>query len=87
MKRLWGKKKETDRLERLIHNFLESGGSHAPEEYVDYILMTELWHCPPSVFQEQEEKMIDLHTRIYNEKNRKEWKEQKRAEQKTSFKK
>lgn len=87
MKRLQGKKKETERLEKLIHNFLESGGSHAPQEYVDYILMTELWKCTPQEFEKQEEKMIDLHTRIYNEKNRKEWKEQKRSEQKASFKK
>lgn len=62
-------------MESLVRSFLESGGKNAPQEYVDYILMTELWHCPPSVFEEQEEKMIDLHTRIYNEKNRKEWKD------------
>lgn len=80
-----GKKKETERVENIVRSFLESGGKNAPQEYVDYILMTELWHCPPSVFDEQEEKMIDLHTRIYNEKNRKEWKDWKREDQKNKL--
>ena len=70
-----------------VHNYLESGGKHAPQEYADYVLMTELWNCPPSVFEEQEEKMIDLHTRIYNEKNRKEWKKQMRNKHSESLKK
>jgi hypothetical protein len=48
--------------------------------------MTELWHCTPYDFEKQPEKMIDLHTKIYNEKNRNEWKKQKREEQKSKHK-
>jgi len=42
----------------------------APNEYADYILMTELWHCPPTVFDQQPEELIDLHIKIYNAINK-----------------
>ena len=32
--------------------------------------MTDLWKCPPSVFEEQPEDMIDLHIGIYVEEVR-----------------
>jgi len=84
---LGGKKKDNDRIESEVKAFLQSGGKNAPQEYVDYVLMTELWRCTPLEFEKQEEKTIDLHTRIYNEKNRQEWKRQKREEQRASLKK
>jgi hypothetical protein len=30
--------------------------------------MTELWHCPPSIFEQQTEEQIELHARIYEAK-------------------
>lgn len=56
---------------------------NAPQEYADYILMTKLWHCTPSEFEQQTEEMIEKHIIIYNEENRKEWKDEKRREQRT----
>jgi len=50
----------------------------APSEYADFILMTELWHCPPTVFEEQPEELIDLHVQIYNAKNKQEKIEEKK---------
>jgi len=32
--------------------------------------MTELWHCPPTVFDQQPEELIDLHIKIYNAINK-----------------
>lgn len=43
--------------------------------------MTELWKCPPTVFEQQPEEMIDLHIRIYSEELRARRKEEKRAQQ------
>lgn len=43
--------------------------------------MTELWHCPPSVFEEQTEEMIDLHIRIYVEELKAKELDQLRADQ------
>lgn len=53
----------------------------APQAYVEYILMTQLWHCPPSTFEQQPEDQIDLHIRIYSEELRARRKEEKRAKQ------
>jgi hypothetical protein len=69
-----------------VTRFFDSGGKNSPQEYIDYILMTELWHCTPADFFNQEESMIELHTKIYNSKNRYEWKKQKREEQKNNRK-
>jgi hypothetical protein len=43
--------------------------------------MTQLWHCPPSIFEQQPEDKIDLHIRIYAEEIRAKRKEERRAEQ------
>lgn len=81
-----GGKKNNEETANRVRTFLEAGGKNAPQEYIDYILMTKIWHCSPQEFEKQEERMIDLHTRIYNEEYRAEWKKQKRAEQRSSKK-
>jgi hypothetical protein len=43
--------------------------------------MTQLWHCPPTLFQEQPEDQIDLHIRIYSEELKAKRKEELRANQ------
>jgi hypothetical protein len=43
--------------------------------------MTQLWNCPPSVFEQQTEENIDLHLRIHSEELRARRKEEKRAQQ------
>mgnify|MGYP007003531205 FL=1 len=44
-------------------------------------MMTEKWKCPPSVYDEQPQHMIDLHIRIYGEELRAQSIEQKRQAQ------
>ena len=45
--------------------------------------MTELWKCPPSVFEDQPEEMIDLHIQIYVEELKARELDGKREAQKT----
>lgn len=52
-----------------------------PSEYVDYVLMTQLWHCPPSLFEQQPQEIIELHTLILEEEIKADKIVQKRAEQ------
>jgi len=47
-------------------------------------MMTEKWKCPPTVYDEQPQEMIDLHIRIYGEELRAERINSKRQEQKLS---
>lgn len=54
----------------------------APLEYLDYIIMTEKWKCPPSVYDDQPQHMIDLHIRIYWEELRAQSIDSKRQAQK-----
>lgn len=66
-----------------IKSDIESG-TISTTEYSDFILM-KLWGCTPKEFDEQDEYMISLHKRIISEENMHEWKEYKRAEQKSKF--
>jgi hypothetical protein len=43
--------------------------------------MTQLWNCPPTVFEQQPEHLIDLHIRIYTEELKAKRKEERRARQ------
>lgn len=61
-------------------------GDNTTEELHLY-LMREVYHCPPSVFFEQDQEMIDLHIAIINEQQKKQKLDQKRATQKAKLKK
>lgn len=37
-----------------------------PSEYIDFIMMTKLYHCTPSEFYAQDAKTIALHRDFYN---------------------
>ncbi len=47
-------------------------------DYWDYILMTQLWHCTPSEFEEQTEYNIMLHKNIFALESRNEQKEERK---------
>jgi hypothetical protein len=48
--------------------------------------MTKLWHCPPSVFEQQPEDMILLHAKIYEEEIKAETVRARRESQQNKFK-
>lgn len=45
---------------------------------MDYILMKEIYHCPPSIYEEQDEWIIELHKQIYLMEKKEEYLEHKR---------
>ena len=49
-------------------------------DYGDYILMTKLWKCTPSEFEEQTEYNIMLHKNIFSLQSKEENQAQRRAE-------
>lgn len=51
-----------------------------PVEYLDYIMMTQLYHCTPKEFDEQDPRIIQLHKKFLNAERRA---EQKRSERNT----
>lgn len=67
-----------DKIKKDIAN-----GGRVTQEYSDFIIMTKLWQCPPSVFDEQDEYMINLHKAIYNLEKKNEYIQYKRNEQKS----
>lgn len=64
-----------------VKTYLRSQSGPVPMAYADYLLMTKLWHCTPTEYEQQPEEIIELHINIMNAENRRENKEDKRAEQ------
>lgn len=54
----------------------------APQEYIDYILIKELYHCTPKELDEQDEYILRLHTEIIILERKQKFLENKRLEQK-----
>lgn len=69
-------------LIKQIKHDIENGGK-VSQEYSDYVIMTKLWRCPPSVFDEQDEYMINLHKTIFNLEKKNEYIQWKRQEQRS----
>ena len=71
-------------LLKSIKSDIESG-TIKTSEYSDFIIMKEVWKCPPTIFEEQEEYMINLHKSIINMENRHQYLQQKRQFQKSKI--
>ena len=56
------------------------------KEHRDYILIKELYHCPPSELDKEEESVLELHFRMIQEEKKREYIQQQRAEQKAKMK-
>lgn len=83
-KRLHRRKKKIneDTINRIKKYLKGNRNGSAPREYLDYIMMTEKWKCPPTVYDEQPREVIDLHIRIYGEELRAQSVNAKRQDQK-----
>ena len=57
-------------------------GNGLTKEHRDYILIKELYHCKPSDLDNEEESVLDLHFQMIQEERKREYIQQKRAEQK-----
>ncbi len=56
------------------------------EEYSDHLLMRDVYHCPPSLYDEQDERRIEIDKVIYFAEKEREYKERKRSEQRIRMK-
>lgn len=54
-----------------------------PQEYIDFILIKELYHCTPSELDEQDQNIVDLHLSFLGIQADESYKESKRAEQRS----
>lgn len=55
-----------------------------PKEYVDFLLIKELYHCTPSELDEQDTYKINLDFQILMLERKKQFIDSKRAEQKST---
>ena len=55
-----------------------------PKEYMDYLLIKELYHCTPSELDQQDVYKLKLHFEIIMLERKKEYIDSKRAEQKST---
>lgn len=58
-----------------------------PEEYTDFLLMREVYHCTPSEFDEQDDATIEAHLHFVKIQSDQQRIEAKRAEQRAKIKK
>lgn len=49
------------KLTRAVKALLWTGGGDAPDEYIDYVLIRELYHCLPSDLDREDARTIELH--------------------------
>ena len=45
--------------------FFTRGAGDPPEEYLDYKLCREVYHCPPDALEAQDARTVDLHLQFY----------------------
>jgi len=69
------------RIKKCINSWWE-----ASKEYVEYLLIKELYHCTPSELDMQDTAITDLHFKILMLERKKEYIDSKRQEQKSTSK-
>lgn len=57
-----------------------------PSEYIDYLLIKELYHCTPSELEEQDEIILQMHAEFMRAELKQQMFDQKRAEQQAKIK-
>lgn len=67
-------------MQRFFHSG-KTGG--APQEYIDFLLMKDVYHCTPSELDEQDASKITLHINFLNMQQEESIKDQRRAEQRS----
>jgi len=70
------------KIKKCMNNWWE-----IPDEYMEYLLIKELYHCTPSQLDKQSYEKTKLHFNILMLERKKEYLDSKRAEQKSSLKK
>ena len=70
------RKKKLERIRDCIMDWLYC------DEQMDLYMMREVYHCPPSVYSEQEIATIELHKEIIKREQRRQDLDNKRSEQK-----
>lgn len=72
---------ETSLIQKIKNN-IKNGGA-VVDEYRDYILIKELYHCKPSELDSEDDRVLDLHFQIMQMEKKEEYLKIKRAQQKS----
>ncbi len=70
-----------------MKNFVSGFDSCAPQEYTDFILMRNVYHCTPSELEQQDISIIDLHIGFLNTERKEAKLIKNRADQEEEMKK
>lgn len=72
-----------------VRDYFENGNKKKglPQEYIDFQIMSQVYHCTPSEFDEQEDWIIDAHIEFLDVQNEQARLERNRQEQRAKQKK
>ena len=68
-----------------MRKVIQGNNTSAPQEYVDYILIKELYHCTPSELDGQDDFITSLHVEFIAIEAKESVLQQKRAEQRANM--